>query len=119
MSDAKELQQLLVDQIGILAHRLDLQIQATRVLRDENDSIKRKLEWQPIETAPQYGSEWILLGYYPDYMEGECQGGHPIIAYWDGDTWADCSGRRLAKEGVFSPTHWMLLPYPPRKKGGA
>ena len=67
------------------------------------------LLWQPIETAPK-SIYWILLGYYPD---GKPQGQHPTIAYWDGDTWVDCCGRKLKKTGAFSPTHWMPLPDSP------
>lgn len=70
------------------------------------------MEWQPIETAPK-GTDWLLLGYYPDYMEGKCQGGKPIIAYWDGSTWVDACGRKLRGSGNFSPTHWMSIPPAP------
>jgi hypothetical protein len=70
--------------------------------------------WQPIETAPK-NSEWILLGYYPDYMKGFCQGGHPLVAYWgSNETWCDSHGRSLNHSGVFSPTHWMHLPAAPK-----
>ena len=64
-------------------------------------------EWLPIETAPKKLLDWVLLGYYPDYMEGECQGGHPVVAYWNGTHWVRDDGRHLRMDGAFSPTHWM------------
>lgn len=67
--------------------------------------------WKPIEIAPK-SPDWVLLGYFQDYMPGKYQGGHPVIAYWSGDTWVDCCGRSLRKEGIFSPTHWMPIPKP-------
>ena len=72
------------------------------------------MKWQPIETAPK-GVEWILLGYYPEYMRGKCQGGKPAIAYYDclKNVWMECCGRSLCTSGTFSPTHWMPLPDPP------
>ncbi|RKY05325.1 MAG: hypothetical protein DRP56_09045 [Planctomycetota bacterium] len=70
-------------------------------------------DWRPIETAPK-NFDWILLGYYPEYMEGKCVGGYPKIAYWDGDTWVDCCGKKFRNDGTsFSPSHWMPLPPPP------
>ena len=69
------------------------------------------MKWKSIETAPKNG-EWILLGYCPDYMPGEYQGGKPCIAYWNGKTWTDACGIKLRTEGIFSPTHWMPLPKP-------
>ena len=71
-----------------------------------------QLLWRDISTAPKW-IDWVLLGYYPDYMDGKPQGGHPVIAYWDGDTWIDCCGHKLNKYGEFSPTHWMPLPPAP------
>ncbi|MGB5334434.1 MAG: hypothetical protein WBN07_02355, partial [Woeseiaceae bacterium] len=73
---------------------------------------KKPEAWQPIETAPK-GIDWILLGYHPDYLDRKPQGQHPTIAYWDGDTWVDCCGRKLKKTGAFSQTHWMQLPDSP------
>lgn len=72
--------------------------------------------WRPIDTAPKTSPEWILLGYFPDYMKGKQQGGTPKIAYWSDHRrlWVDDAGRGLNADGAFSPTHWMPLPGPPK-----
>lgn len=70
------------------------------------------MDWQPIETAPK-GTDWILLGYFPDYMDGKHQGGKPAIAYWNGFTWVNSCGTALCQSGSFSPTHWMPIPAAP------
>jgi hypothetical protein len=84
-------------------------LESVQLIRAENSG------WQPIETAPK-GIDWILLGYFPEYMDGRSQGGHPKIAFWNGETWMDCCGRKLRNKGSFSPTHWMPLPTPPEPK---
>lgn len=64
--------------------------------------------WQPIETAPKGGTEWILLGYFLEAGGG----GPPVVAWWNGKLWQ--SGQsELNAEGYYSPTHWMPLPAPP------
>lgn len=69
--------------------------------------------WQPISTVPKDGT-WIMLGYYPEYMEGKQQGGHPVIAWWNDTKKLWCDGASfLNAEGAFSPTHWMPLPEGP------
>jgi hypothetical protein len=68
-------------------------------------SCKRPL-WQPIETAPKDG-EWVLVhGFW--YPRGDYRG--------------TTLGAYLPDEGMWTfegdlmdrPTHWMLLPEPPR-----
>jgi hypothetical protein len=74
-----------------------------------------KMDWQPIEAAPQDGS-WVLLT------------GGKIDYGWDGDDgmpsmvvgqWA-CKGWQFAwyDSGYYGeyegPTHWMPLPEPPK-----
>ncbi|HZW25151.1 MAG TPA: DUF551 domain-containing protein [Gallionella sp.] len=71
-----------------------------------------RMQLQPIDTAPRDGT-WVLLGYFPSYMEGVQQGGIPEIAYWSSGAWANNCGKALATAGPFSPTHWMPLPAPP------
>ena len=74
--------------------------------------------WLPIETAPKDGTR-IMLGYFPDYMDGKQQGGHPQIAWWNDTKNLWCSGLGFLKaKGAFSPTHWMPLPEPPDRKAG-
>ena len=75
--------------------------------------------WQPIETAPKDELTYVLLGYWPAYMQGEQQGGCPEIAYWGSDVWITNNGRRLGTRGAFAHTHWMPLPPAPASvKGG-
>ena len=71
------------------------------------------MQWQPIETAPKGGIDWVLLGYYPPHMDGKQLGGKPRIAFWNGDRWVESGGAILRVSGPFSPTHWMPLPAPP------
>jgi hypothetical protein len=70
------------------------------------------VDWQPIETAPQDGTAFLV------WMDAAVHGSH--VQVW-------C--RRSAKHsgviaGVFefdlgkSPTHWMPLPAPPTDKTG-
>ena len=60
----------------------------------------RKVEWQPIETAPKDGTPVLV------HDEGAIE-----IATWDSDSdaWRDCSGHKMWP----SPQHWMPLPDPP------
>lgn len=73
-------------------------------------------QWQPIETAPQDGTE-ILLGHW--FAEGN--------GYWGDPRWLWQASGRIDEEGVWvdfvddhinpvnfrSVTHWMPLPKPP------
>lgn len=62
-------------------------------------------EWQPIETAPQDGTEVLL----------HCAEGDINVAYWDGTWWADTiEGGDVTRRGSGEPTHWMPLPEPPQ-----
>jgi hypothetical protein len=65
--------------------------------------------WQPIETAPNDGSE-ILLGHAPT--------GCRAIGKWvvESNTWAignDDSSPETNYLIIFEPTHWQPLPAPP------
>lgn len=70
-------------------------------------------EWQPIETAPQDGTD-ILLGYFnePAY-EGASIGYSCEVAFWHAGHNKWCGRVLLNAEGPFAPTHWMPLPLPP------
>jgi len=69
-------------------------------------------EWQPIETAPKYGSEFLAIR----------RGGH-IIARWDDDrhsnrprpywTGTDKQSRGAGYCRTNTPECWMPLPEPP------
>ena len=60
--------------------------------------------WQPIETAPTYGCDVLLLG----------QDGMAVACWDDYDKgWiSDLRGKGNGQE-VYYPTHWMPLPNPP------
>lgn len=73
-----------------------------RDLRRENAELRKKLEWQPIETAPKDGSPILLYS-----SDDGCHQG-----YWfEG---SDDTG--WCTDGLFSNgwTHWMPLPEPPK-----
>jgi hypothetical protein len=61
-------------------------------------------EWRPIETAPKDDTK-PLLGWVPSYYCG--RGGIAVIL-WQGGKWWDNSAFET------NPTHWMLLPEPPK-----
>ncbi len=70
------------------------------------------MKWQPIETAPKDGTEFIGFGTYPDHDETPVEYMH--VAHFSGDyehPWE-------INDGDFvSPcyfTHWMPLPEPPK-----
>ena len=67
-------------------------------------------QWQPIDTAPRYGT-YILLGA-PGYI--------PETGCWDESPWLNgwyCGGNGSDSYGpAYSPTHWMPVPAPPETK---
>ena len=64
-----------------------------------------KSHWQPIETAPKDGTP--ILGYCEGYM---------TTVEWValGGFWNLCECGKFAEDGEWNPTHWQLLPEPPR-----
>jgi hypothetical protein len=70
--------------------------------------------WQPIETAPKNGS-WLWLFTAHGISTDEQYG----VGYWDDH---GPYKKEMGADGVwvhfldFEPTHWMLLPEPPRRK---
>lgn len=87
-------------------------------------------EWQPIETAPRgsgedgpsdtrhpdyvqppklllWTEEGIVVGYYDWYYHpGYGRGAEPGVS-----AWRDREGGE-----VYGPTHWMILPQPPKEQ---
>lgn len=59
-------------------------------------------EWQSIETAPKDGTH--ILAW--------CDIGCKIVHWIDGDGWSDGEVFLAAFDCI--PTHWMLLPAPPK-----
>lgn len=59
------------------------------------------MEWQPIETAPKDGSEFI------GYVATSYQGGAVVLHWYKKYGWIDWD------YDVWEPTHWMPLPPPP------
>lgn len=61
-------------------------------------------EWQPIETAPPYGAQVLLIGKYPT--------GNGWSDVYHG--WRNAGGSNWDRwPHNFKPTHWMPLPEPP------
>lgn len=59
-------------------------------------------EWQPIETAPKWGGDYLV--FCPDTRE-------QMVCFW-------CDGKHVfakSEDRVYScsPSHWMPLPEPP------
>lgn len=65
------------------------------------------MDWQPIETAPKDGTEF--LAFYPpgDY---EDEDGTFDISWWDNTSTRE---RGFLMIGGVEPSHWMPLPPPP------
>jgi hypothetical protein len=79
------------------------------------------MEWQTIDTAPRDGTAILLWGGVPDNRSEEYYTGfdpiRPVSGWWDVD--AEYNYPAIGACGHYgclsgSPTHWMLLPAPPR-----
>lgn len=71
-------------------------------------------EWQPIETAPRDGTEFLAYGSYL-YPDDKAVTEYIEIVEWSGhDGWPWLSGSEMHAPGVYS--HWMPLPSPPNHK---
>ncbi len=65
------------------------------------------MKWQPIETAPKDGTR--VLVWHPEYSA-------PLTAQFYSDTW----GIHSTLPRLFNqPTHWMLVPAPPKHSKNA
>ncbi len=72
-------------------------------------------EWQPIETAPKDGTQFLALKI----------GFEPAIAHWESDKWLHTTEEdhceELCWDGArlvfYTPEVWMPLPKPPAKEG--
>lgn len=61
-------------------------------------------KWQPIETAPKDGTQFIA--WISHYYQGK--GGHALVLWLPSKNgWHDASARRV------QPTHWHPLPEAP------
>lgn len=86
----------------------------------ERDTLARRVEWQPIETAPKDGSaillwdaerEVAIVGMWLSFAGTNSPDSYePAYSGWDSisgvPTWLDASPDA-------QPTHWMPLPAPP------
>lgn len=73
-------------------------------------------EWQPIETAPMYGGNFVLLtGGEPDRMHWDDDPIPPVVAsYYTLGGWVLASyDSDMATIYYENPTHWMRLPERP------
>ncbi len=72
--------------------------------------LEAQLEWQPIETAPEDGTEVLASGFlYDDPANGRWI--EACKFWWSG--WVLSSN----DSKVYNPTHWMPLPEPPKEQG--
>lgn len=69
----------------------------------EAAELARRVEWQPIETAPRDGMK--ILGFDPHWRDPIC-----VISWSEWGEWHDWSGVHTFR----SATHWCPLPDPPR-----
>jgi len=70
-------------------------------------------QWQPIETAPKDGNDFLISFYYREDSEPIEQ--FTKITYWsDSEKGWDGMAQSI-RTGVIKPTHWMPLPNPPKK----
>lgn len=85
---------------------LDIVTDAVNKLLDaarEAAELARRVEWQPIETAPRDGMK--ILGFDPHWRDPIC-----VISWSEWGEWHDWSGVHTFR----SATHWCPLPDPPR-----
>ena len=70
---------------------------------DEAIELARRVEWQPLETAPKDGREILLFAQ-----------GILVVAHWDefGRGWVMRERGKPKDQWVFA-SHWMPLPEPP------
>jgi hypothetical protein len=74
--------------------------------------------WRPIETAPKDGS--YIIGYHPPPSPQEFEGPTSVVVvHWQdrtgGGFWAYKRKDNFAP--LYTITHWMPLPKPPKEKG--
>lgn len=74
------------------------------------------MEWQPIETAPRDGTQFLgysaALGRTPMYVcwwSTSVRNGEPFICVLGG---GEIYGSKMVRD--LFPTHWMPLPEPPK-----
>lgn len=73
------------------------------------------MKWQPIETAPKDGrSLWLV----EDGMSIGLAIPHQCVGYWVADRRYTAGGSwvQVDRSWILSPTHWMPLPDPPKRK---
>lgn len=70
---------------------------------EELAEIRKRIEWQPIETAPKDGSSIIAHGKRFNKM----------ICWWNGKSW-----RIVYSNILLKPTHWLPIPGPPKEREG-
>lgn len=83
-------------------------LESRAALEAQNEALKKRVEWQPIETAPKDGTVILVCELEDDFVTiGKFNEGH-----WNGvDHGVHInSGLRIA------PTHWMPLPDKPAEQ---
>jgi hypothetical protein len=73
------------------------------------------INWQPIGTAPQDGTEILVYGHFCSEISGPDDEGKIISkVYWDGDQWQVCDTTYYSC-WILEPTIWHPLPQLPEE----
>ncbi len=92
-ADTFEVDQLAFENASL---RTTIEEQARKIAE-----LEAEREWKPIETCPK--DKWVIAYLYPY---------EPFIAKLDqSHGWVD-----EREHGIYSPTHWMPLPEPPKEE---
>ncbi len=114
---AAEIHRLEADLATLRAQSAQLENDCNMLSLDRQEMQERLAgyEWQPIETAPKDGTQFLALKI----------GFEPAIAHWESDKWLHTTEEdhceELCWDGArsvfYTPEVWMPLPKPPAKEG--
>ena len=108
--DAEKLGKELFESNTLLEESQD----AVSKLHDENEALKKENEWISVDDRlpklPE-GKCWIRVVLKCPYRE-------PEVMLWNGKYFTTRDYHLLSYVGIKQPTHWMLLPEPPKEQKG-
>jgi hypothetical protein len=81
-------------------------------LKAEVERLRKAGEWQPIETAPNDGTEILTYNDISGIHQVSWSYGNRS-GHWETERWLD-----RETNWVIDPTHWVPLPKPPAAKDG-